>query len=314
MGDPTGIGPEVVVRALAQRPSVRARIFGDPGVLLRAAARTGLELPPETEVVPVTRLPADLSAPGQPNGVAGRAQVDYLAVAADAAMAGGVAGLVTAPLSKAWAARAGFTFPGATEYLAARSGAPEFAMMLAGPRLRTTLVTTHLALRDLVPRLSPAAIASAAVLTARALQRDFGLARPRVAVAGLNPHAGEGGRLGDEEATLVTPGIDGARRRLAETGEVCDLDGPHVPDVVFRRAAAGEFDAVVALYHDQGLIPVKLLHFHEAVNLTLGLPFVRTSPDHGTAHDIAADFRASPASFLAALDLAAKLTENRRKA
>jgi 4-hydroxythreonine-4-phosphate dehydrogenase len=156
--------------------------------------------------------------------------------------------------------------------------------------------------------LRPEEIASAAFLAARALRQQLGLARPRVAVAGLNPHAGEAGRFGDEETRLVAPAIAAARARLAAAGIAAELTGPCVPDAVFRQAALGAFDAVVALYHDQGLIPVKLLHFDDAVNVTLGLPFVRTSPDHGTAYDIAGTGRARPDSFLAALDLADRIS------
>jgi 4-hydroxythreonine-4-phosphate dehydrogenase len=308
LGDPTGVGPEVVVRALAERPQQDAVVFGDPGVLARAAEQCGLALPPATRVVAVTSLAPAEVVPGQPNETAGRAQVEYLAAATGAVLAGEVSALVTAPLSKEWAARAGFSFPGHTEYLASRSGVTEFAMMLAGPRLRVTVVTRHIALREIFAALSPAAIASAIVLTARGLRRDFGLALPRVAVAGLNPHAGEAGRFGDEESQLVVPAMELARRRLEGAGVAAVVTGPHVPDAVFRQAAEGAFDAVVALYHDQGLIPIKLVHFEDAVNLTLGLPFVRTSPDHGTAYDIAGTGRARPTSFLAAMDLAAGMT------
>jgi 4-hydroxythreonine-4-phosphate dehydrogenase len=150
------------------------------------------------------------------------------------------------------------------------------------------------------------------VITAAGLYRDLGIAHPRVAVAGLNPHAGEAGRFGDEEARVVAPGVELARRRLEQLGIPALVSGPHVPDVVFRQAASEQsFDAVVALYHDQGLIPIKLLDFEDAVNVTLGLPFVRTSPDHGTAHDIAGSGRARPRSFLAALDLAAEIVTRR---
>jgi 4-hydroxythreonine-4-phosphate dehydrogenase len=180
-------------------------------------------------------------------------------------------------------------------------------MMLAGPNLRVVVATTHLALREVPTALTTAGLASTITLTAEALARRFRIARSRVAVAGLNPHAGEAGRFGDEEQRLVAPAIDLARSRLLAAGVEAVVTGPHVPDVVFRQAAGGAFDAVVALYHDQGLIPVKLLHFDEAVNVTLGLPFARTSPDHGTAFDIAGTGQARPESFLAALDLAARL-------
>jgi 4-hydroxythreonine-4-phosphate dehydrogenase len=248
-----------------------------------------------------------LVVPGRPDAVSGEAQVRYLRAATEAVLRGEHAALVTAPISKEWAGRAGFGFPGHTEYLAEAAGVTEYAMMLAGPRLRVTLATTHLALREVPAALSAGGIASAIRLTARSLRDGFGRPLPRIAVAGLNPHGGEAGRFGDEEARLVAPAIGEARLRLAEEGVAAEISGPHVPDVVFRQAAEGGFDAVVALYHDQGLIPVKLLHFDEAVNVTLGLPFVRTSPDHGTAYDIAGTGKARAESFLAAFDLALDL-------
>lgn len=311
LGDPAGVGPEVVTRALAARPDCETVVFGDPEVLGRAATCVGERLPAKVEVIPLTRLSGSDVYPGQPNDISGRAQLDYLAAATDAALAGQIDALVTAPISKEWAGRAGFQFPGHTEYLAQRSGVREFAMMLAGPKLRVTMVTTHMALRDVSESLTVANIASAVMLTARVLRDDFALALPRVALAGLNPHAGEAGRFGDEESRLVLPALELAQRRLDAAGVVARVTGPHVPDAVFRQATLGEFDAVVALYHDQGLIPIKLLHFDEAVNLTLGLPFVRTSPDHGTAYDIAGTGKARPSSFLAALDLARELLERR---
>jgi 4-hydroxythreonine-4-phosphate dehydrogenase len=185
-------------------------------------------------------------------------------------------------------------------------------MMLAGPRLRVTVVTGHLAFAEVPTTLTVESIATTAVLTARALRRDFSVPRPRVAVAGLNPHAGEAGKFGDEELRLVTPAIERARARLRSEGLDAEVSGPHVPDVVFRQAAGGALDAVVALYHDQGLIPIKLLHFDDAVNVTLGLPFVRTSPDHGTAYDIAGTGRARADSFEAALALAVRMAHARR--
>ena len=309
LGDPCGIGPEIVARALAARPDVDAIVYGDAGVLARAAGAAGVAPPTAERVCAVTALSPGDVPPGKPNDEAGRAQLAYLAAATTAALAGEVAGLVTAPISKQWIARAGFAFPGHTEYLASRAnvGAGEFAMMLAGPRLRVTVATTHVPLRDVAGLLTIDGIASTIRLTADALARRFGVASPRVAVAGLNPHAGEAGRFGDEEERLVRPAIEAARARLAAAGARAEISGPHVPDVVFREAAAGRFDAVVALYHDQGLIPLKLLHFDEGVNVTLGLPFVRTSPDHGTAYDIAGSGRARAESFLAALDLAVRM-------
>lgn len=311
LGDPAGIGPEVVVRALALRPEIPALVFGDAGVLARAATVMGLAPPPRERVRTITSLAADEVRPGQPNEAGGAAQVAYLEAATAAVLRGEARALVTAPISKEWAGRAGFAFPGHTEYLAQAAGVNEFAMMLAGPRLRVTLATIHVALREAVNQLDVIGIARAAVLTARSLREAFGIAQPRVAVAGLNPHAGEGGRFGDEEGRLVAPAVVEARRQLAALDLPASISGPHVPDAVFRQAADGGFDAVVALYHDQGLIPLKLLHFDEAVNVTLGLPFVRTSPDHGTAYDIAGRGVARETSFLAAFDLAAELSLRR---
>jgi 4-hydroxythreonine-4-phosphate dehydrogenase len=307
LGDPAGIGPEIVVRALAARPDVPVVVYGDAGVLERAAAAVGLPpLAPE-RVRAVTRLgPTDV-IPGRPGETSARAQVAYLAAATQAVMKGVARALVTAPISKEWAGRVGFEYPGHTEYLAAAAGVTDYAMMLAGPRLRVTVATTHLPLREVATRLTAPLIATAIRLTAASLRASFGITLPRVAVAGLNPHAGEGGRFGDEESRLVQPALALARRQLDELGITAQVSGPHVPDAVFRQAAEGDFDAVVALYHDQGLIPVKLLHFDEAVNVTLGLPFPRTSPDHGTAYDIAGSGKARPDSFLAALDLAASM-------
>jgi 4-hydroxythreonine-4-phosphate dehydrogenase len=309
LGDPAGIGPEVVVRALAQRPTLNAVIFGDRGVLARTAAALGLPMPDHTR--DVSRLSPEAVIAGRPNQASAEATVAYLAAATDAVMRGEIGALVTAPISKEWVARAGFEFPGHTEYLAAAAGIDDYAMMLAGPQLRVTLATIHMALRDVARVLTPETIARVVRLTARSLRDSFGISRPRVAVAGFNPHAGEAGRFGDEEARLVQPGIALATTMLERDGVAAEVTGPHVPDAVFRQAAAGGFDAVVALYHDQGLIPVKMLHFDDAVNVTLGLPFVRTSPDHGTAYDIAGTGRARPDSFLAALDLAVAMSRSR---
>jgi 4-hydroxythreonine-4-phosphate dehydrogenase len=311
MGDPAGIGPEIVARGLSERPDANVVVFGDEGLLTRAAKVAGVTPTPSSRIRPVTALGPDEITPGQPNDASGRAQLAYLTAATDAALAGEVSALVTAPISKEWIARAGFTFPGHTEYLASRAGVREFAMMLAGPTLRVTVATTHIPLRDVPRLLTVDGIASAIWLTADALIRSFGVTTPRVAVAGLNPHAGEGGRFGDEEERLVRPAIEAARARVAGAGLAASISGPLVPDSVFRQAARGQFDAVVALYHDQGLIPLKLLHFDDGVNLTLGLPFVRTSPDHGTAYDIAGSGQARPQSFLTALDLATGLVATR---
>jgi 4-hydroxythreonine-4-phosphate dehydrogenase len=309
IGCPAGIGPEVVVCALAARPALDVIVFGDAFVLRSAAMRAGVTLPASTTVVSVTHLGEDDVQPGLPSEITGRAQIDYLAAATDAVIGGKVSALVTAPISREWAAKAGMPFPSHMEYLANRVSAKDCATMQIGAGLRVTLVTGRVPLRQIPSLLTVGGIAQTTVLTAQALSTYFGIRLPRVAVAGFNPLAGEGGRLGDEETHLVLPAVNLAQRLLSTSGLAARVSGPHEPDTIFRQALVGEYDAVVALYHDQGQIPIKLVAFDQAVSLTLGLPFVRTSPDHGTAYDIAGAGRAKYQSFLAALDLAASLAE-----
>jgi 4-hydroxythreonine-4-phosphate dehydrogenase len=309
MGCPAGIGPEVIVCALAARPGAEVAIYGDKGVLARAAERMGVALPKSATVVSVTQLREDDAQPGLPSEITGRAQVDYLAAATDAVIGGKVSALVTAPISREWAGRAGMPFPSHMEYLAERVGSKSCATMQIGSGLRITMVTGRIPLRQIPALLTASGIAQTTVLTAQALSTFFGIRLPRVAVAGLNPLAGEGGRIGDEETHLVLPAVNLAQRMLSTSGLAARVSGPHEPDTIFRQMLMGEYDAVVALYHDQCQIPIKLLASDEAVSLTLGLPFVRTSPDHGTAYDIAGTGRAKCQGFLAALDLASSLAE-----
>ncbi len=317
LGDPSGIGPEVTARAVA---ALRGRggpvLFGDAS-FARLAREAGLELPvvapgeplPRGAVlVRVTRLAAADRRPGLPSPAGGAASLAYLEAAFGAVARGEAGALCTAPLAKAQVARVLPGFVGHTEWLEARGGGSRSVMMLAGRRLRVTLASNHVSLREAIRRLSPEGIAAVAGVTAEGLRRDLGIARPRIAIAGLNPHGGEGGAFGDEEARIVAPAV--ARARAAGV----DASGPFPPDSVFFRAALGEFDAVVALYHDQGLIPVKLLDAvmgDPAVNVTLGLPFVRTSPDHGVAWDLAGTGRASDRSMRAALRLASAIARRR---
>src|SRR5258708_35092067 len=296
MGDALGIGSEVLALALAD-PAVQARldpvVFGDRATLLRAATLRGVPL--EARVVQVGKLA------WQPTGEeAGVAALEYVDCAAQAVVVRQAKALCTAPLSKERVALRAPQFVGHTEHLARTTGA-RVAMMLAGPGLRVVLATPHVALAEVPRRLSAAQIAFVAQLVSRELRERWGIASPRIAVCGLNPHAGEGGIFGDEEARIVAPAI--AQARAAGV----DATGPHAADGLFPRAARGEHDAVVALYHDQGLIPAKLLDFEETVNVTLGLPFVRTSPDHGTADDIAWKGTADPRPMISALLLAARL-------
>ncbi|MEK6609167.1 MAG: 4-hydroxythreonine-4-phosphate dehydrogenase PdxA [Myxococcota bacterium] len=284
LGDPCGIGPELVAHALAQPPAgVAMRVFGDA---------TGF-------------------SPGRPDDRSARAQVAWLEAAAEAARRGEIDALVTAPISKVWARRAGFTFPGHTEFLAARLGAAEHAMMMASPRLRVVLATTHLPLAEVPRRLGRAEIERAIRLAAYALRDDFGIARPTIGVCGLNPHAGEDGWLGREEIDIVAPAIEAARAALRGVSDA-QIVGPLAADSAFAPVHEPRLDAIVALYHDQGLIPVKALDFDRAVNVTLGLPIPRTSPDHGVAYALAGTGRARPASFLAALEMAIAMAERRR--
>jgi 4-hydroxythreonine-4-phosphate dehydrogenase len=301
MGDPLGIGPEVVALALASpavRAAVRPLLFGDRAVLERAAALRKVKL--DADLVQVGSLPA---APARDE--AGRSALACVDRAAGACGEGAAQSLCTAPLSKERAALSAPGFVGHTERLAALTGS-RVAMMMAGPRLRVALATNHLALADVPRTLSTAQIAFVTGLCATELRARFGVAAPRIAVCGLNPHAGDGGLFGDEDARIVAPAI--AQARAAGV----DASGPWPADGLFPRAMKGEFDAVVALYHDQGLIPAKLLDFAQTVNVTLGLPFPRTSPDHGTADDIAWQGKADPQPMISALLLAASLASPKR--
>jgi 4-hydroxythreonine-4-phosphate dehydrogenase len=254
----------------------------------------------------VSRLAVADRRAGVPSRGAGRAQLAYVDAAADAVIGGAAAAMVTAPVSKKAIADAhpGLDFVGHTEHLAARAGGARVAMMFHGPRLKVALVTTHLPLARVPAALSTARIVEVGRLLADALVRWFGIARPRIGVAALNPHAGEGGLFGDEEKRVVAPAV----RVLSRGGRFV---GPVPADAVFRKAADGELDGVVALYHDQATVPVKLLDFRRAVNVTLGLPFVRTSVDHGVAYDIAGRGVADPASLQAALRLAVAIARRR---
>ncbi|MEA2627362.1 MAG: 4-hydroxythreonine-4-phosphate dehydrogenase [Candidatus Binatota bacterium] len=310
MGDPAGIGPEVALRACARRAirrQVRPVFFGDPAVFADTARR--LAIPLRDEVVEIGSLAAGQRRAGRPSREGAEAAYRSILEAVAAVQRGRAAAVVTAPVSKRAIQDAGHEFPGHTEVIARLAGDADVRMMMAGASLNVVLVTTHVALAAVPGSLDAPRIAATATIAAAALRRHFGVRRPRIAIAGLNPHAGEGGAFGDEDERIVAPAVASARRRgLA-------VSGPYPADTVFHRARAGEFDAVVALYHDQGLIPFKLLHFSDGVNVTLGLPFPRTSPDHGTAFDIAGRGRADDSSMAAAIALAGRmaLTLRRRR-
>ena len=301
MGDPAGIGPELLLRALARPPQgLEPRnlvVYGSATWLRLQAAR--LDLPPpgkDVRIIDCASVPDDLSL-GKVSAAAGEAAYQAVHRAAQDAMKGTVRAVVTAPLHKAAMHLAGHHYPGHTEILAAAAGDVPVRMMLANPELRTVLVSIHLPLRRAIETLSEAGILQTIQLTQAFLQRS-GVPSPRIAVAGLNPHAGEDGLLGSDEQTIIGPAIAAARRAGI------DATGPWPPDTVFMRARGFvHHDVVIAMYHDQGLIPVKYLGVEHGVNVTVGLPFVRTSPDHGTAFDIAGRGIADAASVIAALRL-----------
>jgi len=316
MGDPTGIGPEVTLKALAKR-RVRQRLtpilVGDLDLYRETAAALQLRLRfvgLGDATVPAGRIPvrviSHLSAKerraGHPTRAGGRAAYDAIREAVRLVMTEQADALVTAPVCKANLAAAGTRAQGHTELLAKLTDSEAVRMMMVGDRLRVVLVTTHVSIARLPKTLSRRLVLDTISLAHETLKERFGLPRPRIAVTGLNPHAGESGLFGNEEARIIAPAVrDAARRRLRVTG-------PLAADSVFPHAVGGAYDAVVCMYHDQGLAPFKLLHFADGVNFTAGLPFVRTSPDHGTAHDIAGRDKADPSSMVAALMLAAKLS------
>jgi len=324
MGDPTGVGPELIVKALLagafDRLSRPLLVAGDVGVLQRAArifAREALVVSAgadmtvlrigerELRVRHLSNLAAEQLRYGQPDMACGRAMLDYIVWACDECRSGRAAGMVTAPISKAAIHAAGCDFPGHTELLAERCDVDKVVMMLAGSRLKVALVTTHLALAQVPVMLTQAEILETIRITAAALHRDFGCQTPRLAVLSLNPHAGEGGMFGDEEARLIAPAIATA------CSEGIAASGPHSADTLFYFAVKGEYDAVVCMYHDQGLIPLKLLHFEDGVNVTLGLPIIRTSVDHGTAYNLAGTGQANTASLVAAVQMAEEMAQSR---
>jgi 4-hydroxythreonine-4-phosphate dehydrogenase len=321
LGDPTGVGPEIIVKALLSgaldalsRPLL---VAGDAGVLRRAAGVFNAESELHSgsglgthrlqvgsrhlDVAALTELPVERLGYGRPDDACGRAMAEYIEWACDRCLAGDAAAMVTAPISKAAIKAAGYDFPGHTELLAQRCGTEQVVMMLAGERLKVCLVTTHLALREVPQALTTEAILTTVRITDAAFRRFFGMTLPRLAVLALNPHAGEGGQFGDEEERLIRPAIATAQ------GEGIAATGPHSADTLFHFAVQGTCDAVICMYHDQGLIPLKLLHFDDGVNVTLGLPIVRTSVDHGTAYDIAGTGQASEKSLVAAIRMAEQM-------
>ncbi len=316
MGDPAGIGPEIVLRAIVSEPvrsMASCRVVGDLPWLerwnhrLRAGARivpAGVVDESSPEVVPVHHVPALGArgvAVGRVSAAAGRAALAYLDAALGLLRDGDADALVTAPVSKEAVVRAGVRFVGHTEHLAEATNTKRVAMMFVGGLFRLVLVTRHVPLAEVSQQLTPRRLRDAAELLAQALVRYFGCRRPRIAVCGLNPHAGEAGAMGHEEQRVIEPVL----RRLRAQG--WRLEGPMASDALFYNAYRGEYDGIVCMYHDQALIPLKMAFRDIGINVTLGLPFVRTSPDHGTAFDIAGKGVADPLSMMEAIRLAARM-------
>jgi 4-hydroxythreonine-4-phosphate dehydrogenase len=321
LGDPAGIGPEIVLKALAHADvfdRCRPLVIGDRRILARAAPWVQLEpsfelvqTPAEGRYEPGTVPLLDLANAdpaacpvGVESAPAGRAAVEYVLKGADLALAGEVDTVVTAPLNKAAMHLAGFHYPGHTELLAERTGAGAITMLLTSPTLRVVHVSMHVGLAEAIRRVTPERVEATILLAAEAC-RALGIEAPRIAVAGLNPHASEGGLFGDEEARAILPAIEAARARGLNVSD------PQPPDTVFLRASHGTYDIVVAMYHDQGHIPMKLLAFDSGVNVSIGLPIIRTSVDHGTAFDIAGRGVAREQSMLAAIDVAVQMAHAR---
>ena len=322
LGDPAGVGPELIAAAWAQREEAELPPFfvaGGADVLRAAAAQRGLAVPVAELFHPNEAfehfgyaLPVLVGAdghysPGKPDQAGAELALASLTEATGLTLRGEAAALVTAPIAKALLAEVGFDFPGQTEFVAAAcSYAPgDAVMMLAGPQLRTVPLTVHVALSAVPGLITPALIERKARIVAMALLRDFGIANPRIAVAALNPHAGEQGRMGREDDEVITPTI----ARLAAEG--ISITGPHSADGLFTKHMRGSYDVALCMYHDQALIPLKTLDFESGVNVTLGLPVIRTSPDHGTAFGIAGSGTADPGAMIAAIRMAGECAERR---
>jgi len=322
MGDPAGIGAEIALAAWASgRVAQPFFLIDDPERLAPLAARAGVALaridgPHAASVVFADALPVlplalpAPAVPGKPNPANAAAVIAAIERAVALVQTGAAAAVVTNPINKkALKDGAGFAFPGHTEYLGHLGGAGRSVMMLVSPELRVVPVTIHIALAEVPGALTGALIEETARITATALTRDFGILRPRMAVAGLNPHAGEQGAMGREEIEVIAPALERLRAGGQEGG--LEIAGPMPADTMFHAEARARYDVALAMYHDQALIPLKALDFARGVNVTLGLPFIRTSPDHGTAYDIAGTGQADPASLIEALNLAAGMAARR---
>lgn len=316
MGDPVGVGPEIIIKTMADREIhkiCRPVIIGDYNILKKAEKYTHLALKINLinnnskarfkegwlDLLTLSDLNAKELLPGKPTADSGHAMLAYIETCIDLSLKGKIDAMVTAPINKKALKLAECDFAGHTEILAHKTKTSDYVMMLAGKQLKVALVTIHVPLKEVAGLINEPLIIKTIRITALALKNRFGMTKPRLAVAGLNPHAGESGLFGDEEECIILPAIIKAQK------EGFDVKGPFPPDTIFYRATKGEFDAIICMYHDQGLIPFKLLHFIDGVNTTLGLPIIRTSVDHGTGYDIAGTGTANQASLVAAIKMAA---------
>ena len=325
LGDPAGVGPELIAEAWARRESLELPPFfvvGGLGLLVEAARSRGLDLPTAlvqspgdvaqvfSRALPVLGPANHHYRPGRPDRDGAALALESLSEAALLVTQGQASALVTGPIAKALLAEVGFAHPGQTEFVAECCGLPgeDAVMMLAGPSLRTVPLTVHVALAAVPALITAELIERRGAIVAEALRRDFGIAAPRLAVAALNPHGGEQGRMGDEDSRIVAPAVAALQARGIEAS------GPHAADALFAPHRRGSFDAALCMYHDQALIPIKALDFDQGVNVTLGLPIVRTSPDHGTAFDIAGTGKASAEATIAAIRMAGAIAARRAAA
>ncbi len=311
MGDPSGVGPELILKALTDESvtgTSEITVFGDRGVLDFLAGKLGIKGPGKNIVRDLSSIDPEKIQKGSARRECGLASIRYVEEAATAALSGAFDAVVTAPINKETAKKAGFKFPGHTEFLAHLTETKDYRMMLGGADLKVVLVTIHVPIKDVPGLITMPEVFKTIQITHGSLKNLFGVKDPKIAVAGLNPHAGEGGYFGNEETEAITPAIEKARSLGM------DITGPLPADTVFYRAVRKkEFHAVVCMYHDQGLGPLKLIHFEDGFNTTLGLPIIRTSPDHGTAYDIAWKGIASPASLTVAIETAMEMVKNRQK-
>jgi 4-hydroxythreonine-4-phosphate dehydrogenase len=302
MGEPAGIGPEVTLAAFR---ALNGTIDGHPLKLVGDSSVFGTDIPASAIIATTAKA---TRVPGKPDKANAAAVTEAIEIAVTRCLTNKAAALVTAPINKAVLAQAGFSFPGHTEYLAYLTSAKHAVMMLASDTLRVVPLTIHMALADVPRRISTDDIFETGEIILSALKKDFGIASPRLAVAGLNPHAGEDGVMGKEDANIVAPAI----AQLKAAGH--DVKGPLPADTLFHTEARARYDAALCMYHDQALIPIKTLSFWDGVNVTLGLPIVRTSPDHGTAFDIAGTGKADARSMIAAIRMAAAMAKARAHA